>query len=83
MTPSPFTRREFLAAGVAGGASLLLASCGGSTANQAASVGPAGSDLGAVEHVIFLVQENRSFDHYFGTYRGVKGFNDHPVGSPG
>jgi phospholipase C len=23
------------------------------------------------------MQENRSFDHYFGTYRGVKGFNDH------
>jgi len=29
-----------------------------------------------VEHVIFLMQENRSFDHYFGTLRGVRGFND-------
>lgn len=27
-----------------------------------------------VEHVIFLMQENRSFDHYFGTLRGVRGF---------
>ena len=27
--------------------------------------------LDDIEHVIFLVQENRSFDHYFGTYRGV------------
>jgi phospholipase C len=29
-----------------------------------------------VEHVIFLMQENRSFDHYFGTLRGVRGFAD-------
>jgi len=29
-----------------------------------------------VEHVIFLMQENRSFDHYLGTLRGVRGFND-------
>jgi len=44
---------------------------------------PAGSDLGAVRHVIFLIQENRSFDHYFGSYRGVRGFNDHPSDSLG
>jgi phospholipase C len=36
-----------------------------------------------VEHVIFLMQENRSFDHYFGTMRGVRGFADpHPVTLP-
>ena len=29
-----------------------------------------------VEHVIILTQENRSFDHYFGTMRGVRGFAD-------
>jgi phospholipase C len=29
-----------------------------------------------VEHVVFLMQENRSFDHYFGTMRGVRGFAD-------
>ncbi|HVF95602.1 MAG TPA: phospholipase C, phosphocholine-specific [Sphingomonas sp.] len=33
-----------------------------------------------VEHVVILMQENRSFDHYFGTMRGVRGFGDrHPV----
>src|SRR6267154_3051278 len=26
-----------------------------------------------VEHVVFLMQENRVFDHYFGTLRGVRG----------
>src|SRR5579871_1730169 len=29
-----------------------------------------------VEHVIILMQENRPFDHHFGTLRGVRGFND-------
>jgi phospholipase C len=70
------TRREILAAGMAGGISILLASCGGTTAEKAASIKPAGSDLGAVEHVVFLMHENRSFDHYFGTYKGVRGFDD-------
>lgn len=29
-----------------------------------------------VEHVIILMQENRSFDHYYGTLPGVRGFSD-------
>lgn len=29
-----------------------------------------------VEHVVIFMQENRSFDHYFGTLRGVRGFGD-------
>src|SRR5262249_40245183 len=29
-----------------------------------------------VEHIVFLMQENRSFDHYYGTMRGVRGFAD-------
>lgn len=29
-----------------------------------------------VEHIVVLMQENRSFDHYFGTLRGVRGHND-------
>ncbi|HEY3540177.1 MAG TPA: alkaline phosphatase family protein, partial [Trinickia sp.] len=27
-----------------------------------------------VAHVVVLMQENRSFDHYFGTLRGVRGY---------
>jgi phospholipase C len=26
-----------------------------------------------VEHIVILTQENRSFDHYFGTVRGMRG----------
>ncbi len=36
-----------------------------------------------VEHIVVLMQENRSFDHYFGTLRGVRGFGDpRPVNLP-
>jgi phospholipase C len=37
---------------------------------------PAGSSLAAVKHVVVFMQENRSFDHYFGTLQGVRGFGD-------
>ena len=29
-----------------------------------------------VEHIVCLMQENRSFDHYFGSMAGVRGFAD-------
>jgi phospholipase C len=32
--------------------------------------------LNDVEHVIMFMQENRSFDHYYGTLSGVRGFDD-------
>ena len=37
-----------------------------------------------VEHVVILMQENRSFDHYFGAMNGVRGFADRfPIPLPG
>jgi len=36
----------------------------------------AASGLGEVRHVVLYMQENRSFDHYFGTLNGVRGFGD-------
>jgi phospholipase C len=42
--------------------------------------GRCGARLTDIEHVVFFIQENRSFDHYFGAYRGVRGFADrHPL----
>lgn len=32
--------------------------------------------LSDIKHVVMLMQENRSFDHYFGTLAGVRGFDD-------
>ncbi len=36
----------------------------------------AGTTFLDAEHIVVLMQENRSFDHTFGTLRGVRGFND-------
>jgi phospholipase C len=34
------------------------------------------SKLADIDHIVILMQENRSFDHYFGTLSGVRGFDD-------
>lgn len=69
------TRREVLAAGVAGTLGLAVAACGRATTQTALSVPAKGSDLGAIDHVVFLMHENRSFDHYYGMLGGVNGFD--------
>jgi len=71
------TRRDFLkkAAMLAGGASLSQVIP--SAIAKAMAIDPAlGSTFYDAEHVVLLMQENRSFDHAFGTLRGVRGFND-------
>jgi len=37
---------------------------------------PTNASFKDIKHVVMLMQENRSFDHYFGTMSGVRGFND-------
>jgi len=37
---------------------------------------PPAASLREIKHVVLLMQENRSFDHYFGTMAGVRGFDD-------
>src|SRR3954462_12683000 len=47
--------------------------------------GGGGGDINSVEHVIFTMQENRSFDHYFGKlpqYRQAKGIPGDVDGLP-
>jgi phospholipase C len=43
---------------------------------RAAAASPRTGSLKDIEHVVILIQENRSFDHYFGTLSGVRGFGD-------
>ncbi|MFP5228728.1 MAG: phospholipase C [Acidobacteriota bacterium] len=74
------TRRQLLQfAGALGGlqgAGWLLSGCGlGGTKNMLPTTGACAS-VNAIDHVVIVIQENRSFDHYFGSYRGVRGFND-------
>ncbi|WP_367874791.1 phosphocholine-specific phospholipase C [Luteolibacter sp. Populi] len=71
------SRRDFLKQ-----ASLLSGGLGAMTAMppsilKALGIEPAaGSTFLDAEHVVILMQENRSFDHAFGTLRGVRGFDD-------
>ncbi|MGW5655557.1 alkaline phosphatase family protein [Streptomyces humi] len=71
------TRRRLLgsAAGVLGGA-VALSLLPPSVRKAVAAGPPRGGSLHDIEHVVMLMQENRSFDHYFGTLAGVRGFAD-------
>jgi phospholipase C len=71
------TRRRFLvsAAGLAGVAGFAGA-FPESLARAAAASSPGGFDLSQVKHIVYLMQENRSFDHYFGTFPGARGYSD-------
>jgi phospholipase C len=60
-------------AAAAAGASMIPAVIRDALAVEAHSVT---GTLADVEHVVIFMQENRSFDHYFGTLSGVRGFND-------
>jgi phospholipase C len=82
--PKSLDRRRFLikasqTAAVAAGATFLPI--------QKALAIPAQRVTGTiqdVQHVVILMQENRSFDHYFGTLSGVNGFGDRaPIPLPG
>ncbi|BCJ33974.1 putative non-hemolytic phospholipase C [Actinocatenispora thailandica] len=75
--PHGTTRRRFLgtAGATAAGAAALSLLPGSMRKALAAPAEPLHS-LRQIEHVIFLMQENRSFDHYFGTLKGVRGFDD-------
>jgi phospholipase C len=46
---------------------------------SALSARQAGKPISEIKHVVVLMQENRSFDHYFGTMPGVRGFGDKSV----
>ncbi len=75
MTDKPGDRRGFLklAAGAALGSAALPPAIARALEIPARQVMGTIKD---VEHVVILMQENRSFDHYFGTLRGVRGFGD-------
>ncbi|MFJ1822988.1 MULTISPECIES: phosphocholine-specific phospholipase C [unclassified Streptomyces] len=74
-------RRRFLQIA---GATTGFAALSGSI-DRAAAI-PAARRSGTVqdiEHIVVLMQENRSFDHYFGSMKGVRGFGDpRPVTLP-
>ncbi|SFO74267.1 phospholipase C [Chitinophaga sp. YR627] len=71
------TRREFLRKAALLSGSAALANAMPPAIQRALAINPApGSTFYDAEHVVFLMQENRSFDHLFGMLQGVRGFND-------
>lgn len=66
-------RRRLLQGGMGAGIAALLPSIA-----RAAAIAPhaRSRSLDDIQHIVVFMQENRSFDHYFGTLPGVRGFGD-------
>jgi phospholipase C len=75
------TRRDLLRAGAAAGAlaGIEALASPAQVLERALAARPACGRLSDIEHVVIFINENRSFDSYYGTYRGVRGFSDHNV----
>src|SRR5262244_3871916 len=63
---------------------VLLAGCGDDLPHTTGGSGGAGGGTPQqkIQHVIVIMQENRSFDHYFGTYPGAEGIPMNARGVP-
>ncbi|RBL91824.1 phosphocholine-specific phospholipase C [Chitinophaga flava] len=71
-TRRDFLKKSLLLSGAAGFSTIMPASI-----QKALAIDPTpGSTWLDAEHIVILMQENRSFDHCFGTLQGVRGFND-------
>ena len=71
------TRRDFIKkAALLSGAAGVAGSLPGSIQRALAIDPHPGTTFHDAEHIVILMQENRSFDHCYGTLRGVRGYND-------
>ncbi|MFJ2953962.1 phosphocholine-specific phospholipase C [Streptomyces sp. NPDC087270] len=70
---SPFVSRRALLGGAAGAAALTALPI---SVRQALAAPARPGRLEDIQHVVVLMQENRAFDHYFGTMAGVRGYGD-------
>ena len=71
------SRREFIKkAAMIAGATGLAGVLPPSIQKALAIDPPTGSTWLDAEHVVILMQENRSFDHCFGMLKGVRGYRD-------
>jgi phospholipase C len=72
-----FSRRRLLQGAAALAAAAAARSIMPPNVQRALAQGvPINSSMRDIKHVVVLMQENRSFDHYFGTMAGVRGFDD-------
>ncbi len=76
-------RRHFLKNAARTGSAALALTALPASIRKALAVAPSSptGTIKDVKHVVILMQENRSFDHYFGCLKGVRGFAD-PIPRP-
>ncbi|MCF4164775.1 phospholipase C, phosphocholine-specific [Zavarzinia compransoris] len=80
------SRRDFLKSSAALGGAAAAATVFPDAIRKALAIeaNNATKSIMDVEHVVILMQENRAFDHYFGTMAGVRGYGDRfPIPLPG
>ncbi|WP_118952544.1 phosphocholine-specific phospholipase C [Taibaiella helva] len=70
------SRRDFIKKLTALSGGLAISSLPGAVQRAFAINPDPGTTFMDAEHIVFLMQENRSFDHLLGTLQGVRGFND-------
>jgi phospholipase C len=71
------SRRDFLKKTALLSGGVAIANMLPPAVQRALAINPApGSTYLDAEHIVILMQENRSFDHCYGTLQGVRGFND-------
>src|SRR5262245_2023438 len=77
------TRRRLFQLGAAAAGAAAVSGIGAGVSEIPRSEKALASTLGLrtgtmadLKHVVILMQENRSFDHYFGSLRGVRGYSD-------
>jgi phospholipase C len=88
-TSTNTTRRTFMVGGAAAALGAAAATGLGKTArptdaqarlvDKLMAASASSASISDVKHIVVLMQENRSFDHYFGTLSGVRGFSDPSV----
>jgi phospholipase C len=68
---TPLSRADLLKLGLSTAAGVGIAGASATAADALAA-----HSLNDIDHFVIMMQENRSFDHYFGTLSGVRGFDD-------
>jgi phospholipase C len=76
LIPRVLTRRRLLGDTAKLTAAAFASSLLPPNVRRALAATPPAASLSDIKHVVLLMQENRSFDHYFGTMAGVRGFDD-------
>ncbi|MBO0885743.1 MAG: twin-arginine translocation signal domain-containing protein, partial [Mycobacterium sp.] len=83
---SDLSRRGFLGAAAAATGAAVIGAAAPADAQAVPDTSPTSSakperhgDIRDIKHVVILMQENRSFDHYFGCLKGVRGFADRSI----